>query len=82
MSSETVARIIPCRTCSECDGHHHWIEICVEDDPDVDESISPWVGFGCKHCDLRSEQCLACENPAYPSPAGAEYCPDCVKDLS
>lgn len=46
----------PCRTCSECDGHHHWIEHC--DDPS--EVAETFVGYTCKHCEERVEMCDAC----------------------
>jgi hypothetical protein len=73
--TRTVQQTKPCRTCSECDGHHHWIEMCEEEE-------GAFVGFQCKHCPMRSELCEGCDQPVYPSPAGAEYCPACVKDFS
>lgn len=69
---------LPCRVCSECLGRHHWVEVCEEDDPNVDESVAPWVGFGCKHCDARSEQCGSCEGPIWPNTTG-DYCQECEK---
>lgn len=51
MSSETVAAAKPCRTCSECEGEHHWIEGCVDEYDDEGAEHEPWCGYVCKHCD-------------------------------
>lgn len=38
----------PCRKCSECDGHHHWIDT---------------MAYGCKHCDAMIAACDDCQQP-------------------
>lgn len=72
----------PCRTCSECDGNHHWVDMSCFEDDDGHVLADPFCGYGCKHCDLRSEQCEGCENPVYPSPDGAEFCPECATETN
>lgn len=63
-----------CRTCSECDGQHHWLEHF--DDPDSEETPgSTWCGFVCKHCEARADLCGECDNPVFPA---ADRCSECV----
>jgi hypothetical protein len=80
MSSETVAITKPCRTCSECEGEHHWIEGCVDEyDDDEGAEHEPWCGYVCKHCGERRDQCDGCEEIA---PVGGQFCAECTKELS
>jgi len=70
--------------CSECEGYHHWVE-CVEldgEDAMGEPIVDAFCGYQCKHCDVRSEQCEGCENPVYPLPAGAQFCPECVTEFN
>lgn len=78
MSSETVAVAKPCRTCSECEGEHHWIEGCVDEYDDDGVEHEPWTGYVCKHCDERRECCDGCDAIA---PVGGQFCADCMKDF-
>jgi hypothetical protein len=69
----------PCRTCSECEGEHHWIEVCDVETEDGALLAEPFVGYVCKHCDERREQCEGCEEIVE---LGRQFCADCTKDLS
>lgn len=61
--SRETAEATPCRRCSECRGeNHHWLEACNPPAPDGDG----FVGFECKHCDARAEQCDACDGALEP----------------
>jgi hypothetical protein len=60
---------LPCRRCSECDGHHHWQEsLTANDEP----------GLVCKHCDkeITPTRCHECGGDLYEETRG-RWCTDC-----
>lgn len=62
----------PCRQCSECDGLHHWLDTCGDDD----DPEPRWV---CKHCDARADMCELCDDVIFPV-TGATVCPECTSE--
>lgn len=54
----------PCRACSECEGHHHWLET---------------AAYVCKHCEVISEECDDCDGTGSESGDvdGDDPCPRC-----
>lgn len=69
----------PCRRCSECIGEeHHWLEHC-EDPDEVETDVEPFVGFICKHCEVRAFQCEQCDGPIFPM-TGATACAECTAE--
>ena len=52
-------RSLPCRVCSECDGHHHTSTEYAE----FDEQSNEFIGYGCKHCDEKFPECPSCGGP-------------------
>jgi hypothetical protein len=79
MSSETVSETKPCRTCSECEGYHHFIEVCDVETEDGQLLAEPFVGYGCKHCGERREMCEGCEEIVE---IGRQFCAACTAELS
>lgn len=63
-----------CRACGECDGNHHWLDSCGDDDDPCEPH------YVCKHCEVRADMCGGCGDGVIFPVTGATLCAECTAD--